>query len=251
MKEPDADGGEIVLTLYLARHAEAHNPHGILYGRLPRVDLSATGRQQAAALGEAMAALPLVAIYQSPLLRARRTAEAIAAHHPGVPLVSSRLLLENRHPYQGRPHSEVAKLGDRAYDPEILGADGETIQNVRDRLVRFLHTLARRHRGQVVAAVAHADPIAALRAHLLEKELVSASLRQEAPPLAAVFRIDLKRDSSAELAWFWRPPAPPKQQQEGTTSGVATATNGGSAGEPADSSAGPEAAVSTGSSTSG
>src|SRR6266516_1679993 len=201
-----------MLTIYLARHAEAANPRDILYGRLPRVDLSARGREQAAALAEAMAELPLQASYSSPLLRARRTAAAIAAHHPGVPLARSSLLLENRHPYQGRPHKEIAALGDRAYDPDVLGAEGESILDLRERMVRFLRRVSGRHRDGVVAAVAHADPLAALRAHLLGKEPTIASMRQEAPPLAAVFRVELNAAGAAGLEWFWKPPAPPDQQ---------------------------------------
>jgi broad specificity phosphatase PhoE len=201
------------LTIYLARHAEAANPREILYGRLPRVDLSLRGREQATVLAAAMADLPLEAIYQSPLLRARRTASAIASHHPGVPIITSSLLLENLHPYQGRPQAEVAKLADRAYDRDVLGADGESIVDLRDRMARFLRRAAARHPGGVVAAIGHADPLAALRAYLLGKELTTASLRQEAPQLAAVFRVELGSDGSARLDWFWRPAPPPSAAQ--------------------------------------
>jgi probable phosphoglycerate mutase len=199
----------VTTTIYLARHAEAHNPRGILYGRLPRIDLSAKGKEQAAALAEAMATLPLEAIYSSPLLRARRTAAAIASHHPGVPLLRSRLVLENRHPYEGRTHADIGNLGDRAYDPDVLGDTGETIADLCQRMARFLRRTAREHPGGVVAAVAHADPIAALRTQLLGLPLVAASLRKEAPPPAAVFRIDYADDGSAALEWFWKPPTPP------------------------------------------
>jgi broad specificity phosphatase PhoE len=201
-------------TVYLARHAEAHNPRGILYGRLPRIDLSSRGNEQATALAEAMASLPLEIIYSSPLLRARRTAGVIASRHPGVPLSRSRLLLENRHPFEGRTHADIGKLGDRAYDPDVLGDSGETIADLRDRLMRFLRRAAREHPGGVIAAVAHADPIAALRSHLLGLPLVSASLRQEAPPPAAVFRIDFAADGSATLEWFWKPPTPPAPAEQ-------------------------------------
>ena len=197
------------VSVYLVRHAEAHNPGGILYGRLPRIDLSSSGREQAGRLAEAMAALQLEAIYHSPLLRARRTALAIGRHQHGVPLRESALLLENRHPLQGRPQAEVAKLGDRVYDPDVLGAEGESIAALSARLARFLRQVARRHPEGVVAAVAHADPLAALRATLLGKELKVATLRQEAPPLASVFRFDLLTDGTTRLEWFYRPPGPP------------------------------------------
>jgi broad specificity phosphatase PhoE len=201
----------VPLTLYVARHAEAANPKNILYGRLPGITLSATGRKQALELGEAMAELPLQAIYRSPLLRARLTAAAIAAHHAGVRLHRSSLLLEVRHPYQGRPHAEVSKLGDRAYDADVLGSEGETIQELVDRLARFLRQVQQRHPDGIIAAVGHCDPIAALRTHLLGKELKAASLREEAPPPAGVFRVNLYDDGTSELSWFWKPASPPQQ----------------------------------------
>ena len=202
------------VTIYMVRHAEAHNPRGILYGRIPRVDLSTKGREQAGALAQALAELTIAAVYHSPLLRARRTAARIASQHPGVPLRETRLLLENRHPFEGRPHAEVARLGDRAYDADILGSTGETISDLRDRLVRFMHQVRERHSGAAVVAVAHADPLAALRAHLLGLELTSASLRKEAPPLASSFRIDLMDDGSAQLEWVWKPPSEPVGDKE-------------------------------------
>jgi broad specificity phosphatase PhoE len=211
----------VALTVYFVRHAEAANPRDILYGRLPRVDLSSRGREQAATLATAMADLPLEAIYQSPLLRARRTVVAIARHHPNVPIRTSSLLLENRHPYQGRAQSEVAKLGNRAYDPDVLGDTGESLADLRDRLVKFLRRAARRHPRGVLAAVAHADPLAALRIHLLGKDLTLASMRQEAPPLASVFRVDLSDDGPARLEWFWKPelPAPAREAPSSNGSG--------------------------------
>jgi broad specificity phosphatase PhoE len=218
------------LTLYLARHAEAHNPHGILYGRLPRVDLSSSGQQQAQALAEALAVLRPRAIYQSPLLRARRTASVVATRHPGVPLRSSRLLLENLHPYQGRKHSEIAELRDRVYDPEVLGEEGETIDDLCERLVRFVRRLGRTYPSGEVIAVAHADPLAALRAFLLGKELVVGSLRQEAPPLTGVFRIEVHGPEISAPEWFYRPPAPPAP-----TNGE---TKGASAPQPAEADPG-------------
>ena len=224
-----ARGQVVALTVYFVRHAEAANPRDILYGRLPRVDLSTRGREQAETLATAMADLPLEAIYQSPLLRARRTAAAIGKYHLDVPIRTSSLLLENRHPYQGRAQSEVAKLANRAYDPDVLGDTGESIADLRDRLLKFLRRATRRHPHGVLAAVAHADPLAALRSHLLGKELVLASMRQEAPPLASVFRVDLSDDGTTRLEWFWKPelptadrPAPSSNGSGGPDGPVAT-----------------------------
>src|SRR5205823_1878347 len=148
-------------------------------------------------------------------------------------LHESILLLENRHPYQGRTNAEVAKLGDRAYDADVLGTDGETIQDLRDRLARFLRLVARRHTGGVVAAVSHADPIAALRAHLLGIDLAVASLRKEAPPLASVFRMEFGVDEKPQIEWFWKPPAPPPSEKPASDNGAKSDQSGPAAVEPA------------------
>jgi serine/threonine-protein phosphatase PGAM5 len=62
--------------LYLARHGEA----------IDDGELSATGRQQATALGRRLAGLPLAGIHHGPLPRAVQTARLISAALPGVPL---------------------------------------------------------------------------------------------------------------------------------------------------------------------
>src|SRR5918911_543224 len=147
-----------MLTLYVVRHAETHNPRDILSGVLLR---------------------------------------------------RSSLLLENRHPYQGRPHAEVAKLGDRAYDPDVLGPDGETIADVRDRMARFLRRMLKKYPNGVVGVVAHADPLSALRLHLLGKQLTQPNLREEAPPLASVCVAQVDLAGEARLDWFWKPTPPP------------------------------------------
>jgi len=67
-------------TGWLARHGEVHNPSRVLYGRLPRMQLSPEGRRQAQALADFLGPRPLAAIYSSPMLRARRTAGTPA--HP-------------------------------------------------------------------------------------------------------------------------------------------------------------------------
>ena len=74
--------------LVLARHAVTAQTGPLLSGRAPGIDLSDKGKEQAAALGERLAALPIAAIYASPIERTTQTAEAVAAHHnlPVLPL---------------------------------------------------------------------------------------------------------------------------------------------------------------------
>ncbi|MEI8197093.1 MAG: histidine phosphatase family protein, partial [Phycisphaerae bacterium] len=66
------------MELYLIRHGEmAGEPH-VYYQPPVQGCLSELGCQQAAALGQALADVPLTAIHASPLGRALQTAQALA-----------------------------------------------------------------------------------------------------------------------------------------------------------------------------
>ena len=74
-------------TLLLVRHGLTEQTGPVLTGWTPGVHLDDRGREQARALGERLAGLPLAALVSSPLERCQDTAAAIAA---GRPLVSIR-----------------------------------------------------------------------------------------------------------------------------------------------------------------
>ena len=65
----------------LVRHAVTAQTGPLLSGRTPGIDLSDKGVEQAEALGERLAALPIAAVYASPIERTTQTAERIARHH--------------------------------------------------------------------------------------------------------------------------------------------------------------------------
>src|SRR5712691_3796041 len=73
--------GHAVTRVYLIRHGQSvWNAEGRFQGQADSV-LSDLGRTQAARLSDALADVPLEAVYSSPLSRARLMAEAIAAPH--------------------------------------------------------------------------------------------------------------------------------------------------------------------------
>lgn len=166
-------------TIDLIRHADVHNPDDVFYGRLPRFRLSRLGREQAARTAAVLAALPVAAVYTSPLLRARQTAAIIAATHPArPPVVRSRLLIEVRSHWQGRPSAALAAIGFDFYAHAAAG--DETIPEIFARMERLVRRLLRRHAGGHVVCVSHADPIAIASAGFAGRPLVSASIRGRA-----------------------------------------------------------------------
>lgn len=166
-------------AVLLVRHGDVHNPQHVLYGRLPRFGLSERGRREIEALGPALAAQRVAALYASPRLRARQTAAILARFLPGVPTRRSCLLDEVRTSWQGTPSHLLRGHDFNFYEPP-RGAHDERIGDVFERMARWLRIVARRHRGRTVVGVSHADPIQILKIGLLGRPLTLASLRQQA-----------------------------------------------------------------------
>jgi probable phosphoglycerate mutase len=81
-----------VASIYLARHGRtAYNLEGRFQGHLP-VPLDETGRAQALELAERAAAHDFVALWCSPLVRARETADAVARRTGLSPREDARLM---------------------------------------------------------------------------------------------------------------------------------------------------------------
>jgi probable phosphomutase (TIGR03848 family) len=99
-------------TVILVRHGRTTaNASGVLAGRAAGVSLDDVGRAQAAATGERLAAVPVVAIVSSPLERCKQTAAAVAAAQPGRPsrLTDKGLTECDYGDWQGRDLKTLAK----------------------------------------------------------------------------------------------------------------------------------------------
>jgi probable phosphomutase (TIGR03848 family) len=98
-------------TVILVRHGRTTaNATGLLAGRTPGVLLDQTGRDQAAATGSRLAAVPLVGVVSSPLERCRQTAQLILDLQTGAPVtpVEEDLTECDYGDWQGRTLSELA-----------------------------------------------------------------------------------------------------------------------------------------------
>ena len=157
-------------TIVLIRHGEVENPQGVFYGRLPRFGLSARGCRQAAAAAEALCAAvspakndrlilaqPPGAIFYSPMLRARQTAQIIARQFPQHRLHISRLLTEVYSPYDRSP---MALLESRHWEIyEGIPAKYEQPAEVLARILKFVARVRRSCPDECILAVTHGDLI--------------------------------------------------------------------------------------------
>ena len=126
------------------------------------VDMTGVGVAQAEAAARRLVAEPIEAIFASPLLRARRTAE-IVGRKIGVDVVIEPRLADIRSGYEGRPVAEY--LAAIAHDPvHACAAGGESLRDYQRRVDGFLDRLAHRPL-RCVLLVAHEETLRMLDAH--------------------------------------------------------------------------------------
>jgi probable phosphoglycerate mutase len=149
-------------TLILVRHGQTEwNRFERFRGRAD-VPLNETGLAQAEATGRRVAAeWQPVAIYTSPLSRAVNTAEAIARHyslpvqpHPGLADIDYGQW-QGLSPEEARQRwpEEIDAWYNQPHQARIPG--GETLDDLRARLMRTVHELASRHLGETIVLVGH------------------------------------------------------------------------------------------------
>jgi broad specificity phosphatase PhoE len=102
-------------TVFLARHGQtAYNLEGRFQGQQP-VPLDDTGRAQAGVLAERAAGYDFAALWCSPLLRARETAEIVSARIGLEPHEDPRLMETDAGDWTNRPFTDV-----QAEAPELF-----------------------------------------------------------------------------------------------------------------------------------
>src|ERR1700683_4064422 len=102
--------------VYLARHGQtAYNAEGRFQGQ-QEIPLDDTGRAQAAELAERAAGYGFAALWCSPLLRARETADLVAARIGLTPREDARLMETDSGDWTDRSFAGVIAEGPDAFD---------------------------------------------------------------------------------------------------------------------------------------
>jgi broad specificity phosphatase PhoE len=150
----------MVTTLHVVRHGETDwNRGGRVQGHTD-IPLNDEGRRQARALAADLASIAFDAVYASDLSRAAETATILVGSRSLV--VSSCVALREKHfgTWEGLTDTEVLERFPRA----LNGAwgDGETADELSDRVIAALVRIAAAHPGGQVLVVTHGGPIRAL-----------------------------------------------------------------------------------------
>ena len=191
--------GEPTATLLL-RHGQTPMSVQKRYAGRTDAPLTDTGVRQAVAAAKRLAPAGIAAIVTSPLQRAVRTAEEVAAA-TGVPVLADDGFRETDFgAWEGLTFAEVrerwpSEVTRWLADPDVAPPGGESFAAVSERVTAALHRVLAGREGQTVLIVSHVTPI---------KMLVAAALLA---PSAALYRMHLDVAALCEIDWYADGPA--------------------------------------------
>lgn len=147
-----------------------------LAGWTPGVHLNEEGRSQAEQLAERLHALPIKAIYSSPLERCLETASFLANSH-GLDIVKLDAIGEVHYgEWQGRKIKSLTKKKRKWYAIQHFPSrfqfpGGESLREVQQRAVSMIEQLGHQYEKEIIAIVSHADVIKLVLSHYLGMHL--------------------------------------------------------------------------------
>jgi probable phosphomutase (TIGR03848 family) len=190
-----------VTRLILIRHAPTAETGKRLTGRLPGVGLSAAGRRAAEALARSLAAVPLEAVYTSPVLRCRETAVLVAGPHGLRPLALHAVSEVDFGAWSGRTLASLRRTAlwrlVHSAPSRAVFPNGESLAAAQHRAVAACEALAAARPAATLAVVSHGDVIALILAHYLGMPL-DLYHRLSVPP-ASASTLDLPGDGPASV----------------------------------------------------
>jgi broad specificity phosphatase PhoE len=137
---PTPADGDVSGGIYLARHGQtAYNREGRFQGQ-QEVPLDETGRAQALELAERAVSYDFAALWCSPLLRARETADAVAARIGLQPREDPRLMETDAGDWTNRSFEEVIAEAPERFaafanaDPDFAFPGGESFVAQEERV---------------------------------------------------------------------------------------------------------------------
>ena len=155
-------------TIFLARHGESDwNVEKRFQGHSDR-PLTERGRKQAHALADLVASEKIDAVYTSPLSRAQETAEIVAARAGLEPVALPELREVDTGSWSGLSRADVEARFPEGFSRWRSGGsgwrDGETYEQMAERVIGALRTIAEDHPDGRVLVISHGGPIRAIHA---------------------------------------------------------------------------------------
>jgi phosphoserine phosphatase len=192
-----------VTTLYLARHGESDwNAENRFQGHSDR-PLTELGRQQAEHLADEVGGLGLTAIYTSPLQRSAETAEIVSGALRLLPIPDPALQEVDVGSWAGLTRAEVEERYPEGFQNWISGGngwtDGETYEEMSERVLAAVSSIAGAHPNENVLLVSHGGPIRAIHAAAAGMDVQSYRRLRPVEPNARLSAVAVENGRVARL----------------------------------------------------
>jgi broad specificity phosphatase PhoE len=192
-----------VTEILLARHGETDwNAQRRWQGHADQ-PLNARGRTQARELAARLASVRLDAVYSSDLQRARDTADTVARSQDLEVRTTPDLREVDVGSWSGLTRAEAEAKYPDAYGRWLQGGegwdDGETYEELRERVVRAIRQIAKQHEGERVLVVAHGGTIRAIHAAALGVDVHTYRRIQRVEPNATLSAVCVDEGRLTEL----------------------------------------------------
>ena len=190
-------------TILLARHGESDWNRSKRWQGFADRPLTDLGRQQASELAKRLEDSELDAVYSSDLQRARETAQ-IVAQTKGLDVQTTPDLREvDVGSWSGLTRAEAEAGYPEQYARWLQGGegweDGETYDQLGERVVRAIRRIAKTHEGERVLVVAHGGTIRAIHAAALGVDVHTYRRIQRVEPNATLSAVCVEADRLTEL----------------------------------------------------
>lgn len=159
--------------MYVVRHCEAQGNHNRLFQGSTDCDITEFGTRQLELLSERFKSIPLDVIYTSPLLRARKTAEALRANQDIEVIPVDGLREVNGGILEGKPFLDMFKnmpelgLVWNNHPQDFAPEGGEPMREAYGRMWEAVLKIAEENRGKTVAIASHGGVIRCLLSRVL------------------------------------------------------------------------------------
>ena len=162
-------------VVHLLRHGKVHNPHDILYGRLPGYRLAASGRAMASGVATHLAGSDVTYLAASSLQRAQETAAPLAVRFE-LQIVTDDRIIEAANDFEGLSFGlNGATLGRprtwiKFRDP-LRPSWGEPYLEIAHRMLAAIYAAVQEAQGHEAVLVSHQLPIVTARRYLQGQRL--------------------------------------------------------------------------------
>lgn len=185
--------------MYLVRHGEYENPDYLFPGRSRTgFGLSSRGREQVKNLARYFSDTSIAALYSSPILRCKQTAEIVVDN---LPIVFDDRLLEVKTNLEGISMTQFDETnGELSYAPEYQAKGAESTQALSDRMVAFVEEKRKEHEGKTVLVVTHGDPMRFCVMKYLGLPITFAASRTVDIPLAGGYKLEFDTSGQVQVS---------------------------------------------------